>query len=102
MSGIGFVAVALAVILFSLVSDRLNDSALTAPMVFAGFGLMIGDSGLSLVDFDVSHGAVHILAEVTLIMVLFSDAARIDLSHVRRDHELTMLINWKRDAKTGD
>jgi len=88
MSGIGFVAVALAVILFSLVSDRLNDSALTAPMVFAGFGLMIGDSGLSLVDFDVSHGAVHILAEVTLIMVLFSDAARIDLSHVRRDHSL--------------
>lgn len=88
MSIIGVAVIALTIILFSLVSDRLKDTPLTAPMVFAAIGLLIGQGGVSMVNFDFSHGVVHTLAEATLVLVLFSDAARIDLSKLRHDHNL--------------
>ncbi len=52
------------------------------------FGLLIGDAGLGLARLDFGHAFVHGLAEVTLVLVRFSDAARIDLAGVRRDHDL--------------
>ena len=86
----GFITVAAGVVLFALLSRRMQSTILTAPMIFAAFGLAIGPAGLSLADFDFGHGFVHGLAEVTLILVLFSDAARIDLRQVRRDHNLPL------------
>ncbi len=83
-----FAIVALGVVLFALFSRRLETSVLTGPMLFAVFGLVIGGGVLGIADLDVEHGFIHGLAEVTLILVLFSDAARIDLAAVRRDHDL--------------
>ena len=57
-------------------------------MVFVIFGFVIGDDGLNLATVDAGHAAIHIIAEFTLILVLFTDAARIDLNQVRRDHNL--------------
>lgn len=74
-------------ILFALFSRRLETSLLTGPMIFAAFGLIIGRAVLGIADLDVEHGFIHGLAEITLILVLFSDAARIDLRLVRRDHD---------------
>jgi len=34
------------------------------------------------------HEGIHLLAEITLILVLFSDATRIDLKLLRREHDL--------------
>ena len=88
MDTYGFAIIAAGVIAFALVSRRLQGTIITAPMVFAAFGLAIGGAGLGWADLDFGHGFVHGLAEVTLILVLFSDAARIDLRQVRRDHGL--------------
>ncbi len=84
----GFAVIATGVILFGLVSKRLESTIITAPMVFAAFGLLIGEAVLGLAHLDFGHGFIHGLAEVTLILVLFSDAARIDLRQLRRDHNL--------------
>ena len=88
MENEGFVVIAAGVILFSLVSGRLRDTVLTPPLVFTVFGLAIGPRVLGIADLDVDHRFVHGLAEVTLILALFSDAARIDLRQVRADHNL--------------
>lgn len=90
MDAQAFAVVAVGIVLFALASRRLEDSVLTPPMAFAGFGLLIGSGGLGLADLDFGHEVVHGLAEVTLILVLFSDAARIDLRRVRRDHDLPL------------
>lgn len=82
--------IAAGVILFALISRRLETSLLTGPMIFAAFGLVIGSAVLGIADLGFEHGFVHGLAEVTLMLVLFSDAARIDLRVVRRDHDLPM------------
>jgi NhaP-type Na+/H+ or K+/H+ antiporter len=75
-------------VLFRLISRRLETSVVTGPILFTAFGLAIGDAGLGIADLDVGHNFIHGLAEVTLILVLFSDAARIDLRVVRRDRNL--------------
>ncbi len=80
--------IAAALLLFSLVSRRLQDTVITAPLVFVVFGILIGASGLDIVQLDQGHSAIHFIAELTLILVLFTDAARIDLKRLRRDHNL--------------
>ena len=82
------VIVAAGVILFGLVSRRLETSVLTGPMIFTAFGLVIGGAVLGLADLNFDHGFIHGLAEITLVLVLFSDAARIDLRAVRKEHDL--------------
>ena len=84
--------VSLAVILYSLVSARLRQSVITAPIVFVSFGLLVGNAGLRLLEFRLEHDAIHLLAELTLIVVLFTDASRIDLTLLRREHDLPVRL----------
>ena len=62
------------------------------PIVFTGFGWLIGTGGLGLADIDPSHGVIHVIAELTLLLVLFSDAARIDLRRLLADHDLPLRL----------
>jgi NhaP-type Na+/H+ or K+/H+ antiporter len=57
-------------------------------MLFTVFGLVAGPAFLGIVPLQIDNQSVHLLAEVTLILVLFSDAANIDLGQLRRDHNL--------------
>ena len=77
-----------ALLAFSLISGRLEGTVLTPPMIFILFGFLIGESVLDIARVDPGHGAIHLIAELTLILVLFSDAARIKLTQLRRDHDL--------------
>jgi NhaP-type Na+/H+ or K+/H+ antiporter len=49
---------------------------------------VIGADGLNIAKVDVEHSTIHLIAEFTLLLVLFTDASRIDLKQVRRDHNL--------------
>ena len=80
--------IAAALLLYALVSGRLRGTIITAPLLFIVFGFVVGGAGLDIVSMDVGHSAIHFVAEFTLILVLFADASRIDLGHVRQDHNL--------------
>ena len=86
----GFAVVAAAVVLFALFSRRLQSTIITPPIVFTAFGLVVGSAVLGWADLDFGDGLIHGLAEITLIFVLFSDASRIDLRRLRRDHNLSV------------
>lgn len=73
---------------FGLASGRIQASLLTGPMLFAGFGLLAGPAVFNLVPLQIDNAVLHFLAEITLILVLFSDAAKIDLRQLRSDHNL--------------
>ena len=75
---------------FALVSGRLEGTILTAPLLFVAFGFLAGSGGFGFANVDVEHSAIHVIAELTLILVLFTDAARIDIDRVREDHNLPM------------
>lgn len=73
---------------FALVSRRLQAGVLTAPMVFTFFGLVAGGDGLGYLELPLESGALDSLAEITLTLILFTDASRIDLTRLGREHVL--------------
>ncbi len=77
--------VALLVLAFGVVSRRMQRSILTPPLLFAGAGLLIGPGALGLmgVDDDALRSATHVLLELTLVVILFTDASRIDFRQLR-------------------
>jgi len=62
-------------LLYSLISGRLQGTIITAPLVFIIFGFTAGAGGLDLARIDLDHAAIHLIAEFTRILVLFTDAA---------------------------
>jgi NhaP-type Na+/H+ or K+/H+ antiporter len=77
--------VALAVLLFGAISKRAERSSLTPPMFFIAAGCLVSGHGLGLLDLEIESSVVHTVAELTLVLVLFTDASRIDLSCLRRE-----------------
>ncbi len=73
---------------FSLASGRLDGTVVTPPMVFILFGFLAGAEGLAIASVNPDHSTIHLIAKLTLILVLFTDAARINVTGLRRDHDL--------------
>ena len=81
--------VAALFLLYALFSKRLANTSLTAPMIFTGAGLIIAFFSKDFLGTsDMSQGTVHILAEITLVLVLFTDASHINLKSLTKDHIL--------------
>ncbi len=85
-SSIGLIA--LAICIFAAFSRKAERSPLTPPMFFLAVGFLLSSEGLGWLHLDLDAEAVHVLAELTLILVLFTDAARIDLACLRREQNL--------------
>ncbi|NNC80014.1 MAG: sodium:proton antiporter [Acidimicrobiales bacterium] len=64
--------------LVSLFRQRMRSLPITGPILFVATGLILGPDVLSVLKLDLDDEFVVTLAELTLAMVLFSDAARID------------------------
>jgi NhaP-type Na+/H+ or K+/H+ antiporter len=56
----------------------------TGPIIFTAFGLALGPVGLGWLQLEVDHEGLRTLAELTLALVLFTDAATADLSVLGR------------------
>jgi hypothetical protein len=81
-------AIAIAILCFAAVSRRLEGTVVTAPIVFTAAGLLLGSKALDVIHADLDPEAVKLLAEATLAVVLFGDAARIDLRALLRERGL--------------
>ncbi len=84
--------IALFILAFGSLSGRIGKTYFTAPMAFVIFGLLVGGFGLDLLPMDVEHPAIHLIAEITLIVVLFTDASRIKLARLRREHTIPVRL----------
>jgi NhaP-type Na+/H+ or K+/H+ antiporter len=76
--------VALIVFVWGLLSVRLGRADLSAPIVFVAVGLLLSE-GLRVIEPETSREVIKVLAEVTLVWVLFADAARVRLRELRAD-----------------
>ncbi len=87
-----FILVAIFVLGFGLFSARLARGYITPAMAFTAFGLLLSPFALGLGAWSYEHPAVHLLAEMTLVLVLFGDAARIDLTALRHAYRLPVRL----------
>ena len=76
------------VLAYALLSRRLGRYLITAPMVFVAAGIVLGPDVFDVVGLELTSGTGLLVAEATLAIVLFSDAARIDLSVLRGNASL--------------
>jgi sodium/hydrogen antiporter len=77
--------VALATIFaWCVLAVRLERAWLSAPIVFVGAGFVFAEA-FGMFDLEVEPELVKVIAEVTLVWVLFADASRVYLAQFRRD-----------------
>ena len=69
--------------IFSVVAGRIERSTITGPMVFIAFGVIAGPVGLGFLNLEVTNVELRVVADLTLALVLFIDAANADLSTLR-------------------
>ncbi len=74
--------------LYVLVSGRVERSWLSGPILFVAGGYLLGPGGLGVLALEMTAEGLRLLAEFTLAMVLFSDAATADLARIRRSRGL--------------
>ncbi|WP_048306229.1 sodium:proton antiporter [Halomonas sp. PR-M31] len=84
--------VALAVLAFGLLAGRLQGTPITLPMVFTTAGILLGPGLLGILHFDVENETISVLAEATLVVVLFTDASRMDVRTVWKEHSLALRL----------
>jgi sodium/hydrogen antiporter len=84
----------LAIVVFALglVSRRLEGTVLTPPIVFVAAGFVFGPAVLGLVEFGLDTHIVLLVSEIALSLVLFTDAASINLSVLRQNEGLPLRL----------
>ena len=79
---------ALFIFCYSLVAGRLERAATSGPIVFVVAGLLMGPLGLGWFDGDVSRTGLRVLADLTLALILFIDAANADLAILKQQFRI--------------
>jgi len=77
--------VAASFIVWGLFSDRLERWNVSAPIASVVLGLMATHGPINLVHFELTSSTIRSLAEVTLALVLFTDASRVNARTLRTD-----------------
>jgi NhaP-type Na+/H+ or K+/H+ antiporter len=80
--------VAASALVWSLVAARLERINISAPMAFVVFGLVSTHGPLSVIEIRVDSSTARSVAEITLALVLFVDASRVNVRALRHDAAL--------------
>ena len=80
------------VVIYSTVAGGIERTWISGPIVFTLFGVVIGPVGLNLLSFETDRETLKTLAELTLALVLFTDAAGADLFVLRRARVLPIRL----------
>ncbi len=77
--------VAACVVVWGLVSARVEGWQVSAPMAFVLLGLALTHGPLALVHLQLQSSSIRSLAEITLALVLFADASRVNARRLAAD-----------------
>ena len=83
---------ALFTLAYSSVAGRIERTWISGPMIFTLFGLLIGPVGFDLLSLDIDGEAIRTLAELTLALVLFTDAAGADMGVLKEARALPIRL----------
>jgi len=84
--------IAIFVLVYSSIAGAVERSWISGPIIFTLFGLMIGPVGLNLLSLEADRELIRTLAEVTLALVLFTDAAGADIGVLKRKSGLPLRL----------
>ena len=76
---------AVFLLIYSAIAGWIERSLISGPIVFTAAGFILGADGLGILRIHIDGEGLRLLAELTLAMVLFTDAANADFSVVKRN-----------------
>jgi NhaP-type Na+/H+ or K+/H+ antiporter len=76
---------AIFIFLYSIASGGLERTPINGALIFTAFGLALGPMGLDVLSLDVGREGMRTLAELTLALVLFTDASNANLGVLKKN-----------------
>lgn len=76
---------AVFLLMYSAIAGRIERSLISGPIVFTAVGFILGADVLGILRIHIDGEGLRLLAELTLAMVLFTDAANADFGIVKRN-----------------
>ncbi|MCF5873647.1 cation:proton antiporter [Aeromonas veronii] len=67
--------IAAFLLVYSLIAGRFESKLVNGPLLFLLTGWLVGPGGLELLSLSIDSAGIKLLAELTLVIVLFNDAA---------------------------
>ncbi|WP_421335056.1 cation:proton antiporter [Aeromonas veronii] len=67
--------IAAFLLIYSLIAGRFESKLVNGPLLFLLSGWLLGPGGLELLSLSIDSAGIKLLAELTLVIVLFNDAA---------------------------
>ncbi|MBA3874014.1 MAG: cation:proton antiporter [Anaerolineae bacterium] len=87
--GMGIIAIVLMV--SALASGLVERAPLSFPIIFLGLGFLLGGGGLKVIEITPHNALLEIVATVSLALVLFLDAVKLQIDELRSDWHVPFL-----------
>ena len=87
-----FGLIAGVLVVSALAAGLVERAPLSFPMLFLGLGFLLGDRGLQLISIGLDSNVLQVVAVVALALVLFLDAINLELTELRRDWLVPVLV----------
>ena len=80
------------VLLYGTVSARLERTPFSGALIFLGVGILLGPVGFGVLELSVDTGELRLLAELTLALVLFVEAADANLDVLQENFRIPVRL----------
>ncbi|MDG0866550.1 cation:proton antiporter domain-containing protein [Candidatus Lucifugimonas marina] len=80
---VGFALVAVVLLATPIISGVVDRSPLSFAFLFLLLGLALGESGFGVIDLDIHDRLLEVIATLTLSLVLFLDAVKLQIEELR-------------------
>ena len=84
--------VGIVIMIAALLSGVIERTGFPQVAVFLLIGAALGPAGLGILDLTLASPILHIVATLSLVLVLFTDAISLNLAEVRRARTLAVLV----------
>jgi NhaP-type Na+/H+ or K+/H+ antiporter len=80
-----FAVLALLVLGWAVTSGLLSRANINGPLVFTAAGYLLANPDWGPLSVNYEASSIHVIAELTLALLLFADASRVSIAKVKRD-----------------
>lgn len=84
--------IGIVIVVSALFSGLIEKSGLPQVAVFLAIGAALGPAGLGVVDIGLQSPTLHVVATLSLTLVLFTDAVALNVTEVRKHWSLAMRL----------
>jgi NhaP-type Na+/H+ or K+/H+ antiporter len=84
--------IAIFLLIYTCVAGGFERTRISSAMLFTAFGFVVGPACLGLLDWEMDRDLMRELAEMTLAVMLFTDAALVDMEVVRKNRGLPIRL----------